>query len=77
MVVHRTQLEHILCNTFFVTSLVALQAVSMHYEDVQAVHSVFGSACYIDDSFPVVLYLAAKYPGALCGCGVIWFISYQ
>lgn len=49
----------------------------MHYEDVQAVHSVFGSACYIDDSFPVVLYLAAKYPGALCGCGVIWFISYQ
>jgi hypothetical protein len=40
--------------------VLALQALSMHYDDTRAVHSVFGSACYIDDSFPVVLYLAAK-----------------
>ena len=37
-----------------------MQALSMNYDDVQAVHGLFGSACYIDDSFPVVLYLAGK-----------------
>jgi len=40
--------------------LFASQALSMDYDDIQAVHGLFGSACYIDDSFPVVLYLAGK-----------------
>ncbi|KAF5838686.1 ADP-ribosylglycohydrolase-domain-containing protein [Dunaliella salina] len=38
------------------------KGLAMHFSDVQAVHGMFGSACYIDSSFPVVLYLAAKYP---------------
>lgn len=33
------------------------------YDDIRVVHSVFGSACYIDDSFPSMLYLAYKYSG--------------
>lgn len=31
------------------------------YDDVRIVHSTFGSACYIEDSFPSMLYLAYKY----------------
>eukprot|EP00197_Chlamydomonas_leiostraca_P004699 CAMPEP_0202866534 /NCGR_PEP_ID=MMETSP1391-20130828/7852_1 /ASSEMBLY_ACC=CAM_ASM_000867 /TAXON_ID=1034604 /ORGANISM="Chlamydomonas leiostraca, Strain SAG 11-49" /LENGTH=366 /DNA_ID=CAMNT_0049546491 /DNA_START=218 /DNA_END=1318 /DNA_ORIENTATION=+ len=31
------------------------------YDDLRVVHGVFGSACYIEDSFPVTLYLAYKY----------------
>lgn len=31
------------------------------YDDIRVVHGVFGSACYIEDSFPVMLYLAYKY----------------
>eukprot|EP00200_Dunaliella_tertiolecta_P005344 CAMPEP_0202358460 /NCGR_PEP_ID=MMETSP1126-20121109/12118_1 /ASSEMBLY_ACC=CAM_ASM_000457 /TAXON_ID=3047 /ORGANISM="Dunaliella tertiolecta, Strain CCMP1320" /LENGTH=338 /DNA_ID=CAMNT_0048951625 /DNA_START=249 /DNA_END=1265 /DNA_ORIENTATION=- len=38
------------------------KGLAMHFSDVQAVHGMFGSACYIESSFPVVLYLAAKYP---------------
>lgn len=30
-------------------------------DDVGAVHGVFGSACYIDSSFPALLYLGYKY----------------
>ena len=30
-------------------------------DDLSVVHSTFGSACYIDSSMPVVLYLAYKY----------------
>eukprot|EP00798_Chlamydomonas_sp_ICE-L_P008307 gene8308-1579_t len=37
------------------------KSLGMNYEDVKMVHSVFGSACYIDSSFPSVLYLAYKY----------------
>jgi len=48
--------------------LVRMQALAMHYDDVRAVHGVFGSACYIDDSFPVVLYLAAKVLVCVCVC---------
>lgn len=35
--------------------------MSQRWDDVRVVHSVFGSACYIQDSFPSVLYLAYKY----------------
>ncbi len=31
------------------------------YDDVNVVHGVFGSACYIDDSFPSMLYMAYKW----------------
>eukprot|EP00198_Chlamydomonas_reinhardtii_P000582 XP_001689917.1 predicted protein [Chlamydomonas reinhardtii] len=31
------------------------------YDDIRIVHSTFGSACYIEDSFPSLLYLAYKY----------------
>ncbi|KAG2496733.1 hypothetical protein HYH03_005144 [Edaphochlamys debaryana] len=31
------------------------------YDDIRIVHSTFGSACYIEDSFPSMLYLAYKY----------------
>ncbi|GFR43448.1 hypothetical protein Agub_g4531, partial [Astrephomene gubernaculifera] len=31
------------------------------YDDVRVIHSTFGSACYIEDSFPSLLYLAYKY----------------
>jgi hypothetical protein len=31
---------------------------------LQAIHNVFGSACYIESSFPAVMYLATKYEGA-------------
>ena len=34
------------------------------YDDIRIVHSTFGSACYIEDSFPSLLYLAYKYAGA-------------
>ncbi len=33
------------------------------YDDIRIVHSTFGSACYIEDSFPSMLYLAYKYAG--------------
>jgi hypothetical protein len=35
---------------------------------VNVVHGVFGSACYIDDSFPSMLFLAYKYAGGAAGC---------
>jgi hypothetical protein len=38
------------------------------WNDTNIVHSVFGSACYIESSWPAVLYLAWKYSGALCVC---------
>lgn len=42
-----------------------LQAImAKGYDDVGVVHGIFGSACYIDDSFPSMLYLAYKYAGA-------------
>ncbi|KXZ49126.1 hypothetical protein GPECTOR_23g55 [Gonium pectorale] len=31
------------------------------YDDIRIVHSTFGSACYIEDSFPSMLYLSYKY----------------
>ncbi|GLI63555.1 hypothetical protein VaNZ11_006408 [Volvox africanus] len=31
------------------------------YDDIRIVHSTFGSACYIEDSFPSLLYLTYKY----------------
>ncbi|KAG2447158.1 hypothetical protein HYH02_007904 [Chlamydomonas schloesseri] len=31
------------------------------YDDIRIVHSTFGSACYIEDSFPSLLYLSYKY----------------
>jgi hypothetical protein len=34
------------------------------WDDTNIVHSVFGSACYIESSWPSVLYLAWKYSGA-------------
>ncbi|PNH09558.1 hypothetical protein TSOC_003799 [Tetrabaena socialis] len=34
------------------------------YDDIRIVHSTFGSACYIEDSFPSMLYLAYKYAGS-------------
>jgi len=37
------------------------ELLSKSYDDIRVVHNVFGSACYIDDSFPVSLYLAYKY----------------
>lgn len=39
------------------------------FEDVRVVHSTFGSACYIEDSFPSMLYLAYKYAGERGGAG--------
>lgn len=33
------------------------------YDDVNVVHGVFGSACYIEDSFPSMLYLAWRHAG--------------
>jgi hypothetical protein len=36
------------------------------WDDVNVVHGVFGSACYIDDSYPSMLYLAYKYAGEQC-----------
>jgi hypothetical protein len=33
------------------------------WNDTNIVHSVFGSACYIESSWPSVLYLAWKYSG--------------
>lgn len=41
---------------------VNLQELQM-YDDVRVVHSTFGSACYIDDSFPSMLFLAYRYSG--------------
>ncbi|GAX85033.1 hypothetical protein CEUSTIGMA_g12453.t1 [Chlamydomonas eustigma] len=35
--------------------------VDSNYDDIRVVHSVFGSACYIEDSFPSMLYMAYKY----------------
>lgn len=37
------------------------KVISANYADVGAIHSVFGSACYIDSSFPACLYLSYKY----------------
>jgi len=37
------------------------QLAAAGYTDQRVVHSTFGSACYIDDSFPSMLYLAFKY----------------
>ncbi len=34
------------------------------WDDINVVHGVFGSACYITDSWPSLLYLAYKYAGA-------------
>lgn len=32
--------------------------------DVEAVHGVYGSACYISSAFPAMLYLLAKHEGS-------------
>lgn len=37
--------------------------LASNFEDRRVIHSTFGSACYIDDSFPSMLYLAFKYAG--------------
>jgi ADP-ribosylglycohydrolase len=37
------------------------KVIAANYADVGAIHSVFGSACYIDSSFPACLYLSYKY----------------
>lgn len=35
--------------------------IDSRWDDVRMVHSVFGSACYIESSFPAMCYLAYKY----------------
>jgi hypothetical protein len=32
-------------------------------DDLSAIHRAFGSACYIESSFPAILYFAYKYKG--------------
>lgn len=39
------------------------QLADKGWDDVNIVHSVFGSACYIESSWPAVIYLAWKYAG--------------
>jgi hypothetical protein len=45
------------------------------YDDVNVVHGVFGSACYIQDSFPSVLYMAYRWGGGRGGRGCRALVS--
>ena len=42
------------------TGLDLPRVAALGYDDSAAVHSVFGSACYIDSAFPAALYLLYK-----------------
>lgn len=43
------------------------KVIDARYADVAAIHSVFGSACYIDSSLPASLYLSYKYADSFEG----------